>query len=1545
MNRRILLMMLVLLSFSKVFATGEPSTYFQIYVPPNNDAVRRDAALIVTAIYDSTSFQIIDDGADGDTDDSKSGMLMAGQSYVLYIRDNGINDDARYASGGVLKWDGDYFVVKSDKLVYASQSTNSDWQHDWVPSTDKRSIGLKFLVYSPPYSSSKRDINVFAYQNNTTVTFQKISVTPKTTTGFTDVNMENPVTVFSRTINIGEDIIYKYPDGRDVMEAGETYMLVADKPITVQYGALYGNERDGGGYVPSSNGSSSGALLYFAVPYQSAGEQEIRIVSWDADNSISLERYNNGSWVSVRNYTLAKMQAGDWVGKNNSNTSYPTVFRATCTGGKRVSVFEGNWFETGSPGTSDMATMVSAENGTSSGLKFLSYIAPPGNEQNVVNPFTGQAFGQQMSHLYIFAKDGATVTVKDAYSNGTKFNKTFSIAAERYVDCALTLTDWKNIYNGTGTSSGPERPYLLVESNQPVSVMNANFNDNWMCYVGSSLEQSFTQNANVSQSSTIPADTVVVTSVINTGSVVNNPNIQVVVQDGLTVVQSTLTANNTTTEGDINKLPNKTVVVFDSLPVIPSQSQYTVQTQVVATVGNNSGTLLNGNLGTTVETIVTGNVNGQLQQSSATQVVNVNTNNTSKLLFSRYSDNVVTKDSTDSWTASWVDINKDGYDDLFVTDRRSSKPNLIYMNDKAGGFTRGQSLAADSAISMTNTWADVDNDGYTDLLVLNNTRKPNTFYHNNNGTLVKDNSQAFTQTVAYYHGGSFTDFDNDGKVDVFMCNYFPTKYNELYRNNGNNSFVKEQTSVIPSEANQSVGATWADYDGDGFMDLFVPNGNGFKNSLFHNDGNGTFSKPQNAVNAEGGQSVGSCWGDYDNDGDLDLFVTNSNAQGNFLYRNDGNAGFTKITTGAVVTEKIASHGCSFADIDNDGDLDLYITSDKSFKYLYMNNGDGTFTKKTDEVICFNIGNTYGHAWSDFDHDGDLDLFTPTHSGQLNNLFINNGNGNNWIEISLTGTISNKSAIGADVFVYSNGHVQFREVNSQSGFGGMSSLTQHFGLCSATKIDSVKVKWPSGVVQLIENPAVNQVLNIIETASVKVTGAVYFDNNNNGVHDAGEALVARAAVGLTPGSTRVYSNNNGYFAVNLGVGVYSFALLADKGLVPASTTPAMCIISNTQNPVDTVWLAAVATCNGTDAAVIMGSTAIRKGYTNNQFTMVVTNNGRIGSNSFPLKFKAPATVITGTTTPAFAIVENSVENNISYKTYTWNINNLNPFESRVISFNHGTDATVSIADTIRMTGWVEGLNADCNLADNSVTQTYKVVGAIDPNDIQVAPVGYGALGYILPSQELTYTIHFENKGTHAAEAITITDMLPEGLDMNSLHVIAQSHPGLNTQVKGNQVVFSYDNIFLPDSSSDAEGNKGYIIFAIRPVVGIAAGTMLKNKAAIRFDHYEPVETNEVINTIQSKRQEQQMINVKVYPNPAADVIYVSLDHRMGAVFTGKSVQSADLLDMTGRLLMHSTFGNNKEIRFDVPQYLQGFCFVKITDSEGYVYTKKIMIKKN
>ncbi|WP_162071742.1 FG-GAP-like repeat-containing protein [Chryseobacterium fistulae] len=1539
MLKRFITLLIILIGISKIQATGEPSTYFQIYVPPNADAVQRNVCLIVTAIYDDTEFNIIDDGADGDTDDSKSGILKAGQSYILYIKDNGINDDARYASGGTLKWDGDYFIVKSNKLVYTSQSTNSDWQHDWVPSVDKSSIGQKFMVYAPMITSSNRDINVFAYQDNTVIDFYKISTQPKTNTGFTDVNMENPVKVFSKTINRGQDLIYNSTLGRDVMISGETYMLIANKPVTMQYGALFGNERDGGGYVPTSNGSSSGELMYFAVPYQSGGEQEIRIVSWDNSNTVQLDRFVNGNWVAVKSFSLNRLGAGDWVGKTNGNVSYPNVFRITCSAGKKVSVFEGNWFETGQPGTSDMATMVSSENGTTAGKNFLTYIAPPGNEINVTNPLTGSKYNGSFSHLYLFSKIGATVTVKDALTNGTKFSKTFTIAPEKYVDCSISLAEWKAFYNGTGTNSGVERPYLLVTSNNDIAVMNSNFNDNWMCYTGSSLGHSFTQESAINDDTLIPKEQATIVSQIKTSAEVTSPTVEVIVQDGLKVIESKIiNPNQTQRPGTITEFEDKTKVEYNNLPTLQPNSTYQVETKVMATVGANNGELIGTVLNSTVETVVTGKVNGETQQSTSTKSVSVETNNTSKLIFSHLEDPVFNAVSTNSWTISWIDINNDGYDDIYVTDMGTAAPNLIFMNNKHGGFTTGQVMPEDG-ISMSNTWADIDNDGDEDLLVLNNTQKPNRFYRNDNGVLVADNTKSFTQDVSYYHGGAFADYNNDNKVDLFMCNYFPTKYNELHKNTTNGAFTKETADAIPLEANSSLGPTWADYDQDGLMDLFVPNGSGSKNSLFHNDGNGTFSKKNIIINQEGGKSVGSCWGDIDNDGDLDLFVTNSNSTSNFLYKNLGNGNFEKITN-SIVNQGGSSHGCSFADIDNDGDLDLFVTNDRIRKFLYFNDGNGNFTENRDEAITYNFGLSFGHAWSDFDHDGDLDLAVATHSNQKNHIFINNGNSNKWIEINLKATVSNGSAIGAKVYVETGAKTQMREVNSQSGFGGQSSYTQHFGLGNATTVKSITVKWPSGITQTLNNIAINQILEITEPVQTKVTGIVYFDSNNDGQKQGNEPVVARAGLKVLPNNVKVYANDNGVFNFFVTQNSVDLKILEENGLSAGSLVHYD--LSN-YLPTQNIYIAANATCAGTDLKMSMGGTAIRKGYTNNQFKMVVSNISRNISNASVVNFVTPATV--SMTNPSMPIAQkvNFAENGKNYIRYSWNMGPINPFDNKVITFMTGTDVSVSIGDELDFSGEVINSSNDCVLGNNKVTQKYTVYGAIDPNDIFVSPKGYGDKGYILPNQELTYTIRFENVGNFATQNVTIIDRLPEELDLETFKIISTSHGNVSTEISDNKIIFKIENVFLPPTSQDSERSQGYITFSVSPKKNIQPNTVILNKATIQFDNESSLDTNTVMNTIQSKEDEQKMIEVVLYPNPMTDVAYVLLKHRLGGEFTNKKINKAEIFDYQGHNVLNKEAKSVEELKIDLPMEIKGVYLLKVTDSEGKTYSKKMMVR--
>ena len=268
------------------------------------------------------------------------------------------------------------------------------------------------------------------------------------------------------------------------------------------------------------------------------------------------------------------------------------------------------------------------------------------------------------------------------------------------------------------------------------------------------------------------------------------------------------------------------------------------------------------------------------------------------------------------------------------------------------------------------------------------------------GTII---SQSFTKitTGAIVNDGGWSyaccwaDFNNDGKPDLFVCNnQTGNKNNMLYMNNGDGTFTKVTTGVVVTDGGSSYGCTAADFDNNGTIDLFVAN-YGENNFLYSNNGNGTFTKiTTGAIVNDGGNSTGCAWADYDKDGYVDLFVCNRN-QPNFLYHNNGNGTFTKITTGAIVTNNSNSGGCAWADYDNDGYPDLFVANaGPAADFLYHNNGNGTFTQITNDPVVNDVINSSGGSWGDYNNDGYPDLFvTGGVIGTTNDrLFLNNGNG-------------------------------------------------------------------------------------------------------------------------------------------------------------------------------------------------------------------------------------------------------------------------------------------------------------------------------------------------------------------------------------------------------------------------------------------------------------------------------------------------------------------------------------------------------------------------
>jgi len=489
--------------------------------------------------------------------------------------------------------------------------------------------------------------------------------------------------------------------------------------------------------------------------------------------------------------------------------------------------------------------------------------------------------------------------------------------------------------------------------------------------------------------------------------------------------------------------------------------------------------------------------------------------------FTRVTTGEMVNDGGGSWGVCWPDYDNDGFPDLFVSNMQEN--NCLYHNEGDGTFSKITDVivaqeggAANITSSTGATWCDLDNDGDLDAYVSNaveHSTPANYLYLNDgDGTFTKISGVPVTDNAGNSVGTASVDFDNDGDLDIFAANHptFPPSgagANCLFRND-NGDFVRLANSEIGFGEHSGESAAFADYDNDGDPDVFVPEYVTDPNYLYQNDlagGGGGFTQIIGEAPASDGlgvYSLGASWADYDNDGDLDLFVANSDAD-NFMYENLGSS-FSKVTGQEIVTDGGGCAGSAWGDYDNDGDLDLFLTRGGYFtpatNQLWNNNGSGEFTRVTEGVIATDVNTSMGAAWADYDRDGDLDLFVANclNLDEDNVLYRNDGNTNGWINIKCVGVISNRSAIGAKVRLLADmGSVsvwQMREISGQTGKAGQNSLNVHFGLGDAAIIDSIRVEWPSGMVQVLTDVDVNQFLTIEEACCGLYTGG-YTGNTN------------------------------------------------------------------------------------------------------------------------------------------------------------------------------------------------------------------------------------------------------------------------------------------------------------------------------------------------------------------------------------------------------------------------------------------------------------------
>ena len=474
-----------------------------------------------------------------------------------------------------------------------------------------------------------------------------------------------------------------------------------------------------------------------------------------------------------------------------------------------------------------------------------------------------------------------------------------------------------------------------------------------------------------------------------------------------------------------------------------------------------------------------------------------------------------------------ADFDGDGWQDIYFVNGRDlykrgiEARNALYRNRGGSSFSDVTAKAGvpGNAYSLGCVWGDYDNDGDPDLYVSQYGK--NILYRNNgDGTFADVTEKAGVDGTdfgtIFHTGATFFDYDRDGRLDLYAGGYVdfgpasqrtclfgavytscpPRAYSGtiavLYRNNGDGTFAnvtKAANMYQPKGKNLSVGA--ADYDNDGWPDLFVAN-DGVEAYLYRNNQNGTFTetglRSGMSLTIDGLEMAAMClsFGDYNNDGRLDLYISDFQAEPSHIWRNDGRR-FTEVTflAGiAAATEKVLSFGGGFFDFDNDGWLDLFIAnghvyaeveqaSKVSYKQrnsLFRNNGNGKFTEVTG-VSGSGFATPYvgrGAAFADFDNDGDLDVIVANNDDSHLLIYNQGGTGNHFLNFKLTGTKSNRDAMGTRIRIGAGTMTQIREIS-----GGGSYLSQHdlrafFGLGRNTKAESVEVTWPSGLQQVFRD---------------------------------------------------------------------------------------------------------------------------------------------------------------------------------------------------------------------------------------------------------------------------------------------------------------------------------------------------------------------------------------------------------------------------------------------------------------------------------------------
>jgi hypothetical protein len=448
---------------------------------------------------------------------------------------------------------------------------------------------------------------------------------------------------------------------------------------------------------------------------------------------------------------------------------------------------------------------------------------------------------------------------------------------------------------------------------------------------------------------------------------------------------------------------------------------------------------------------------------------------------------------------SFFDFDNDGWDDLTISSEEG-KPVQFLKNINGQFVTVDFGIVDDLFENKTVQWVDFDNDGDNDFFVTSINDGFNRLYENDGSMQFQDITETSGLLVADHmsFGSSWGDYNNDGWLDLFVCSRSPGEIipNYLFKNNGDKTFTNvTDGSGLFLDNYLSFCAAFIDYDKDGWQDIYIANDKyEFQNLLYRNNGDGTFTEVGNEAGVDvviDAMSTGI--GDYNRDGWLDIYVTNTQA-GNVFYRNNGDNTFTDVAEDNGTLMESVAWGAVFLDGENDSDLDLYVSSmitDPGISLtsaFYENNGNGYYSIPQDAGFENDAAVSFSNAIGDIDNNGYPDITVLNYTPDDVYLWQNITDPvNNWLKVKLEGVESNRQGIGSWIEISIDGQKQYNYTLCGEGYLGQNSAYEFFGLGDATSVDYIKVTWLSGIVDLIEDPEINTHHTIVEGSNILTIG--------------------------------------------------------------------------------------------------------------------------------------------------------------------------------------------------------------------------------------------------------------------------------------------------------------------------------------------------------------------------------------------------------------------------------------------------------------------------